>query len=84
MPKKCSFEAPLAKGLEDVRAVRELVRLHGCLMVWPKKEVVGLASLATLALNSRVMTIFAEVYCTHQPDVVKAPSIQWVRREVGC
>ena len=81
MPSKCLFEANLACALEDSRLVRELMRDRGTLLVWSSAETTGLPTLAAIALNGRVMELFAEVFCSAAPRP-KAPPIAWIRNEV--
>ena len=82
MPKACTFEAPLAEALEDCRAVREIFRSRKSLLGWKTADRAGLPSLSALGFNTRVMCLFAKVYCSKM-ETVKAPPIQWIRKEVG-
>ena len=82
MPKPCTFEAPLADALEDSKYVREIFRERKSLLGWKGDDRRGLPSLGALGLNTRVMCLFAEVYCTQKTDSVRAPPIAWIRKEV--
>lgn len=61
-PKK--YDNKLAETLEDSRAVRNLLRGPGKLIVWPSPEKVNVLTLEVLGLNSTVMCIVANYHCS--------------------
>ena len=80
-PKKAAVvQAELAKALEAEPSIREMVRSRGTLVGWPRKETIGIPSLNALSMNSRVLSILADTYCSER-KVVKAPPISWLRSE---
>ena len=83
MPAKMTFEAPLAIALEQSTETRERVRTTKALLSWASDSVQGIPTLKAIALNARVMQVFASVFCKASSTRVKAPPIAWVRAEVG-
>ena len=82
VPKKQGFHAELAKAFEANPAVREMLRARSTLLGWPKKESVGAPSLMALSMNSKVLTIMANLYFSRsQCSCVKAYPIAWLRVE---
>ena len=82
MPSRVDFKADLASALEDSRAIREQIRFRQAVLTWSKEELQAIPSLAAIALNSKVMCIVAEVFCSNMFKV-KAPRIGWIRAEAG-
>ena len=75
-PKK--YDNKLAETLEDSRAVRNLLRGPGKLIVWPSPEKVNVLTLEVLGLNSTVMCIVANYHCSTM-STLKAPGINFLK-----
>lgn len=79
------LENELAKLWDAEPKIRERLRFNnGRLLAWPLnkegKELVGVPSMAALAMNSHVMTLMASWWCPTQ-SVAKTPGIPVIKRE---
>ncbi len=70
----------LAETMEDSRAVRNLLRGPGKLIVWPSKEKTNVLTLEVLGLNSTVMCIVANHHCSKM-STLKAPGIDFLKSQ---
>ena len=70
----------LTKVWEGELAIRQSFREHGHLLVWPKKELVGTASLKTLSMNRSVVAEGLRVWC-QACSTPKSPPIDWLKQE---
>lgn len=68
----------LAETLEDSRAVRNLLRGPGKLIVWPSPEKANVLTLEVLGLNSTVMCLIANYHCS-TTTTLKAPGIVFLK-----
>lgn len=72
----------LAEKWEANRHIRNRIRSKGMLVVWPKPELVGKPTMASISLNIHALRILAEDWCPKQSGP-KSPSVHAVRKEVG-
>ena len=65
---------------EGDATIRQSFREHGHLLVWPKKELVGTASLKTLSMNRLVVAEALRTWAgvCNSP---KSPPIDWLKQE---
>ena len=79
------LENELAKLWDAEPKIRERLRFNGGrLLAWPLnkqgKELVGVPTVAALAMNSHVMTLMASWWCPTQ-SVAKTPGIPVIKKE---
>ncbi|CAK9097692.1 unnamed protein product [Durusdinium trenchii] len=72
----------LAEKWEANRHIRNRIRSKGMLVVWPKPELVGKPTMASISLNIHALRILAEDWCPKQSGP-KSPSVHAVRKEVA-
>ena len=74
----------LANSLEQSLFIRDCFRENHChLLKWPKPDLVGVASLTSLALNRAVVKQTLETWsavCTEP----KSPAVDWLKQEAWC
>ncbi|CAE7354230.1 unnamed protein product [Symbiodinium sp. KB8] len=63
----------------DVRAAFRSNRNH--LLAWPSPELVGVASLKSMALNVSVLSVALQVWASTSP-ICKSMSVDWLKAEV--
>ncbi|CAE6968123.1 unnamed protein product [Symbiodinium sp. CCMP2456] len=75
-------DGALSKALEESGAVRAAFRTNrNHLLAWPSPELVGVASLKSMALNVAVLSVALEVWASTSP-ICKTMSVDWLKAEV--
>lgn len=70
----------LASIWEENSAVRGSLRQNKRLLIWPKKELTGVATIDGLAANLLAVQDALKVWASHAPSP-RAPPIDWLREE---
>ena len=70
----------LAKTWEEVGPIRKVFRDNGQLLVWPKKDLVGVASLRALGMNKTVVSEAVKVWSS-KVSTAKSPPVDWLKEE---
>ena len=73
-------EQELTRAWENNSGIRQSFREHGHLLIWPKKELVGTASLRTLSMNRAAVEEALRVWAAASPTA-KSPPVQWLKHE---
>ena len=71
----------LASLLEENFSVKKNLRETGRMLLWPKPELVGLASLQALSLNRMAISDALQIWGSHSNDEVKSPPVEWIKDE---
>lgn len=71
----------LADLLEGDRRIRDRLREKGCLIVWVNDQLVGIPTMAGIALNCDPLRVLAQWWCTQQSSA-KSPSVTRLKKEV--
>ncbi|CAL1152500.1 unnamed protein product [Cladocopium goreaui] len=72
----------LADTWEENHQIRKNLRLTGKMMVWPKVDLTGVATLQSLSANRLCVGDALCVWATHCPDHAKPPPVEWLKDEV--
>ena len=76
-------EGALAKAMEESRDVRAAFRSNrNHLLAWPSPELVGVASLKSMALNVSVLSVALQVWASTSP-ICKSMSVDWLKAEAS-
>ena len=75
--------AGLAHQWEQDEVIRRQALASGSLLVWPTKQLTGVVTFQTMALNTRVLKYLLNLWC---PAVSMAQTVRidHVRDEAGC
>ena len=72
----------LARLWEESSLIRETVRAHGKLFLWPSAKHSGVVSKVSLRLNRFVIQRLLEIWVPYSSGP-KSPPIGWIREEAG-
>ncbi|CAK9056960.1 Uncharacterized protein SCF082_LOCUS30624 [Durusdinium trenchii] len=73
----------LASLWEENHVVRKNLRLTGKMIVWPKVELTGVATLQALSANRIPIADAITVWGSHHNQAAKPPPIEWLKQEAG-
>ena len=73
----------LADTWEENHQIRKNLRLTGKMMVWPKVDLTGVATLQSLSANGLCVGDALCVWATHCPDHAKPPPVEWLKDEAS-
>ena len=79
-PTRWPAKFALAEAWESSPLIRAAFRKNGVLLIWPKPDTVGVASMKALSLNRKVIEMALDVWCFHS-DSAKSPPVDWLKRE---
>lgn len=71
----------LASLWEENHVVRKNLRLTGKMIVWPKVELTGVATLQALSANRIPIADAITVWGSHHNQAAKPPPIEWLKQE---
>ena len=73
----------LAEMLEENHQIRKNLRLTGKMLVWPKVDLTGIATLQALTANRLCIHDVLFVWASHCHDHAKPPPVEWLKDEAS-
>lgn len=73
----------LASVWEENGSVRNALRQHGKILLWPSVQTTGVGTVAALRLNPTAVADALEIWASHS-STPKSPPIHWLKDEACC
>ena len=73
----------LASCWEENGLVRKNLRDTGRMLVWPNRDLTGIATLAALSTNRVIVADALTIWATHNVSEAKSPPVEWLKDEAS-
>ena len=73
----------LADQWEENHQIRKKLRMTGKMLVWPKVDLTGIATLQSLSANRLCVADALSVWASHSTQSAKPPPVEWLKDEAS-